>query len=316
MERKAFKLVILSRSFAKASDEPLKYLKDAGIMYELKRNSEAEDEEKIASLIGDADAVIVGSDRIRQLVFERCKNLKVISKHGVGLDGIDLEEAAKRNIMVTTTHTANTESVADHTWLLILAASRDLGYKMLHFDTVETQWNNSKLGMDVCDKTIGLYGYGKIGRAVALRARGFRNKILVYDPNIGEVKEDGLEIVKVDFTELMSESDIISLHAPLTDETKYVINRETIQMMKDGVIIINTSRGGLIDEKALLEALRGGKVKAAGLDVFLREPPIGNDLLKHKNVIATPHISAHSFEANFRMGMAAAENVVKMLNNQ
>jgi D-3-phosphoglycerate dehydrogenase len=314
MSRIKYKLVILSRTFAKSTKEPLVFLESAGVDYELKRNNDPENEERNASLIGDADAIIVGSDKIGEIVFERCKNLKVISKHGVGLDAIDIKKAAEKNIEVTITDFANNESVADLTWLLMLAASRNFINKVMKPENVMQRWNSTQLGNETCDKIIGLVGYGKIGRAVALRARGFRNKLLVFDPFVKNITEEGLDIVKAEFSELVARSDIISLHAPLNDGTKNIINREVIGNMKDGVIIINTSRAGLIDENALLEALKSGKVKSAGIDVFSEEPPTGNALLALDNVIATPHIGAHSLEANYRMGMMAAENVAKALN--
>jgi D-3-phosphoglycerate dehydrogenase len=311
-KNRKFKLVILSRSFAKSSDEPLKYLQENNIDYELKRNNEPENEEKIANSIGDADAVIVGSEIIGQKVFDRCKNLKIISKHGVGLDSIDLVGAEERNIVVTNTVNANNESVADLTWLLILATSRNIMKKTLSKENFH--WESGDLGNEVYRKTIGIIGYGNIGRSVARRGVGFDAKILVCDPMIKEIKsENGMNIRKVELDELFSQSDIISLHLPLNDATKHIINKKSISLMKDGVIIINTSRGDLIDENALSESLKAKKVKMAGLDVFSNEPPIGSPLFEADNLIATPHIATHSEEANYRMGMMAVKNVVDEL---
>lgn len=313
MERTMPKLVILSRTFAKSTDEPLTMLKAHHIECELQRNNMPEDEERIALMIGDADAVIVGSDRIGKTVMDRCPNLKIISKHGVGLDAIDVEEAHRRGIVVTLTEFANYESVADLTWLLMLAASRNLMGRAMNLGNALARWNDTALANETCEKTIGLIGYGKIGRAVAQRAVGFRNKVLVFDPLVEDVAIPGLDIVKVDLKELAAKSDIISLHAPLNDQTRGMVDEALIQRMKPGVILINTSRADLIDEAALYRALKSGKVKAAGLDVFSEEPPLKNPLLALKNVIATPHIGAHSQEANYRMGMMAAKNVIRVL---
>ncbi len=313
--KKRFKLVILSRSFAKSTDKPLILLKDSGIDYALKRNNEPENEEKIAEMIGDADAVIIGSERIGEVVFSRCKNLKVISKHGVGLDSVDLCGAKERNIIVTNTPDANHQSVADLTWLLILAASRNLLKNIVSPKTFD--WKVSPLTNEVYKKTIGIIGYGKIGAAVARRGMGFDNRVLVFDPMVStSLKVNGLDIKKVELNELLSQSDIITLHAPLNPQSKHMINGKAFGKMKDGVIIINTSRGGLIDESALNEALIAGKVKFAGVDVFSTEPPVGNPLLELDNVIATPHIGTHTMEANYRMGMAAVHNVVTELRKK
>lgn len=315
IDAKCYKLVVLSRSFAKVSLKPIEFLEDNGFSVELKRNHHVNDEEKVSELIGDANAAIVGSDKIGTLVFDRCKNLKIISKHGVGLDNVDMDGARERGIVVTNTPGANHESVADLTWLLVMAASRDF---LSICDSVrQMNWHSPSLGQEVLQKTIGIIGYGRIGKAVAKRAIGFENKVLIYDSAVERLEPVyGLDIRQVSLKTLFEESDIITLHAPLTAETAGLLNDEAFAIVKDGVIIVNTSRGELIDENALYKALVSGKVKAAALDVFAQEPPIGNPLLTLKNVIPTPHIGAHTKEANIRMGMIAAENIVKHFRAQ
>ncbi len=315
MQNKRFKLVVLARSFAKCSQKPLKYLESNGIKVEVKRNHNVNDEEKVAELIGDADAAIVGSDKIGQIVFDKCSNLKVISKHGVGLDSIDLEKAKSMGIIVTNTPGANHESVADLTWLLIMAASRELLDISEYVKRMD--WCYPKLGNEVIGKTIGIIGYGRIGRAVAKRAVGFENRVLVYDPLIETIDPIyDLDIQKVSLNTLLTESDIITLHSPLTAETQKMLGEDAFKIVKPGAIIINTSRGELLDETALYNALLSGKVKAAALDVFIKEPPVGNPLLTLNNVIATPHVGTHTEESNIRMGIMAAENVVAALKGQ
>lgn len=314
-DNKHYKLVALARSFAKVSSKPIEYLEENGIKVEIKRNHYVNDEERIAELIGDADAVIVGSDKIGQTVFDRCKRLKVISKHGVGLDSIDLEGAQKNGIIVTNTPGANHESVADLAWLLIMAASRDLLGVSEYVK--QMNWQYPHLGSEVFQKTIGIIGYGRIGRAVAKRAAGFENKVLVYDPVVQEIEPvNGLNIEKVSLNTLLAESDIITLHAPLTAETQGMLGEEAFNVVKPGVILVNTSRGELIDEEALYKALISKKVRAAALDVFIKEPPVGSPLLTLNNVIATPHIGTHTEESNMRMGMMAAKNVVRILKEK
>ena len=303
------KVVILSRTFGKATDEPLKYLEQNGFIVNLIRNNEPENVELIAEKIGDADAVITGSDVINQYVMDRCPNLKIVSKHGVGLDSIDLDLAKQRGIAVTKTPDANNESVADLTILLLLAILRRFRENIITTSTPD--WKAKTLSNDLYQKTVGLIGYGKIGLAVARRLEGFDCRILVFDPAINESKIQTRNTTIVSMEELLKNSDIVSLHIPLNDDTHHMISHRQISVMKDGAILINTSRGALVDEKALYDALTSGKLKGAGLDVFSVEPPVEEPLLTLANVVATPHIAPHTVESNYRMGMAAARNIVE-----
>lgn len=302
------KLVILSRSFAKGTDAPLKYLDAHGISYELIRNDRPLDTRRIASSIGDAKAVITGSDMIDSYVLDSCPNLELVSKHGVGLDNIDLELAKARGVRVRNTPETNNESVADMTLLLMLALLRDLpGNRIM---SKSPEWSGQGLTRDMFQKSVGILGFGKIGSAVAKRLIGFDCTLLVCDPCVDRsiVQLPGVSFVE--FDEMLREADIVTLHAPLTKETHGIIGARALSLMKPTSIIINTSRGALIDEKALYDALKSGRISGAGLDVFSTEPPVDEPLLTLDNVIATPHIAPHTVEANYRMGMAAAKNVV------
>lgn len=272
------------------------------------RNSEPENREYIVKQIGNAQAVITGSDVIDKYVMDKCPNLKIISKHGVGLDSIDLKEAERRGIKVTKTPDANNESVADLTLMFMLYLLREINNNRI--TSASPDWSTKKLSHDLYQNTIGLIGFGKIGRAVAKRLEAFQCNVLVYDPYIKEDQISGEYISLCPFEEVLSRSNVISLHLPLTEQTRGMIKRETIEKMKDGVILINTSRGALVDEKALYEALQSGKVGGAGLDVYSVEPPVNEPMLIHEHVLCTPHIAPHTEEANYRMGMAAAANVV------
>lgn len=308
-----YKVVILSRSFAKASDKPIHYLNEhKEISCRLVRNNEPENTAYIAEQIGDAEAVIVGSDIIDRYVIERCPNLKVISKHGVGLDNIDLDLAKQRDIKVTITANANNESVADLTLMFMLNIMRNFEENLIRSSS--PNWASNQLANDLFEKTVGIIGYGQIGRSVAKRLKGFSCRLLICDPMIEQI--DGskeFDGVIVTLEQLLEESDIVTLHAPLTEATYHMIDREAICKMKDRAVIINTSRGDLVDEEALYEALNEGKLKAAGLDVFSKEPPVDEPLLTLKNVLATPHIAPHTVEANYRMGILAAKNVIENL---
>ena len=308
-----FKVAVLSKSFAKSTSEPVDYLKKQSFQVIFRRNDEPFNEENVAECIGDADAAIISAqDVIGNIVFEKCRKLKVIADHGIGCDKIDMDEANRRGIRICTCP-ANFESVADLTWLLILAASRDL--LNASASVYQGKWEPSRfIGVEVWEKTIGIIGYGRIGKAVAQRAMGFHNMILVYDPYVSEIKSVNLpNIKKVQFDQLLRESDIITLHLPLVSETKKLFGKEAFEKMKEGVILINTSRGGLIDEDDLYQALKSGKIRSAGLDVFAQEPPIDNKLLELPNVIATPHIGAQTYDANLKMGMMAAEFIAEQL---
>jgi len=307
-----YELVILSRSFAKSSKLPIEYLDQyPDLDYKILRNNSPEDRDHVASQIGNANAVIVGSDVIDRYVIDKCPNLKVISKHGVGLDNIDLDSAKKKGIVVTKTINANNEAVADLTLLMMLAIQRDFSKNLINPDTLD--WTPKSLSNDLFEKTVGIIGYGEIGKSVAKRLAGFSCDILVYDPGFEGDDLSGIPVKKTELEDLYKISDIITLHLPLTDSTRNLIDVDAISKMKDGVVIINTARGGLIDEDALYQALINGKVKGVGLDVFAKEPPIGQPLLNLPNVVATPHIATHTLESNMRMGIKAVENVIHVL---
>lgn len=307
---KAYKIHILSRSFGKADPTPIEMLKAAGHQVELRRNDLSVDEDHIIELIGDADCVILGNDLINQKIVDACPNLKCISKQGVGMDRIDMGYCKEKGVAVFNTPLANNESVADHTLLLMLAAIRNLKNNII--DTPSPDWG-SKLTNDLFCKTIGLIGYGNIGRGVARRLAGFSCKILVFDPFITADKITTPNTFLVDMDTLLAESDIISLHAPLTEGTKDTINEETISKMKETAIIVNTSRGGLIEMNAFRKALKDGRIRGAALDVFIEEPPKDEECLVYPNVIATKHIATQTAECANRMGTEAARLALEFL---
>jgi len=307
------KVAVLSKSFAKASDKPVKKLEEAGLEILFRLNDDPSNENHVAELIGDCEgAIVAAQDRIGNIVFDRCKNLKVIADHAVGYDKIDIEGAKARGIVVKTCP-GNYESVADLAWMFILAASRNL---LPAVQSVKAgTWNPQAFsGVEVLHKTIGVVGYGQIGKAVIRRAMGFENKVLVYDPLVKDAPQiAGLDVRKVSLDELLGQSDIVSLHVPLNDGTKNIIDMEALNKMKSTAILINTSRGGLVDEEALYDCLQRGVIKAAATDVFENEPPGAHKLLSLPNFIATPHMGAQTADANIRMGMMAAGVIIDVL---
>lgn len=308
------RVAILSRSFATASDAPFRRLEEAGIAYTVRHNTEPENTRLIAELIGGADAVITGSDIIDRYVLDHCPNLRVVSKHGVGMDAIDQSLCRERGIAVCCTPNANNETVADLTVLLMLALQRELRANLLTEAT--PSWGCRRLTHDLFGATVGLVGCGRIGMGVARRLAGFSARILVYDPFLDPAALTTPDTHLVSLETLLAQSDIVSLHLPLTEETACLIGREAIARMRDGALLINTSRGGTLDYRALYDALVSGKLGGAGLDVYPTEPPVNEPLLELPNVLATPHIATYTREANLRMGLGAAENVIRFFQGQ
>ena len=267
------------------------------------------DEEELVSTIPEFHAAVVrGATKITKPVIEAGTNLELLVRAGIGLDNIDVTEAEKKGIQVSNTPSATTISVAEHTFGLMLATVRNQG--KANISMKEHKWEKKKFtGTELYGKTLGIIGSGRIGLAVAERAIAFGMKVVVFD--IVDVKTP-LDILQVEIDELLAQSDVISLHLPFTASTKHMISDEAFGKMKDGAIIINASRGGVVDEEALLRALESGKVRAAAIDVFEKEPPDDFALVDHPNVIAMPHIGAAASEGQKRAGF----EVVRILRER
>jgi D-3-phosphoglycerate dehydrogenase len=265
------------------------------------------DEAELVKTIPDFNAAVVrGATKVTRKAIEAGRNLELIIRAGIGLDNIDAPAAKEKGIPVANTPAATSISVAEHTFGLMLAAVRQHGKANLSMK--EHKWEKKVLsGTELYGKTLGIVGIGRIGREVARRALAFGMKVIAYD--VIKV-ETGLDVEQVSFDELLAESDIITLHLP--KQPKYIISDPEFEKMKNGVILVNASRGGTIDEKALLKALNSGKVRAAALDVFEKEPPDDFSLIDHANVIATPHIGAAAEEGQKRAGL----EVVKILKEK
>lgn len=273
--------------------------------------SEHLEKEELLKIMPEIEVLIVRSaTKVTADIIEAGTKLKIIGRAGTGLDNIDVKAAEGKGIKVINTPGANSISVAELTIGLMIACSRHIARGTI--DLKNGKWTKKELeGHELFGRTVGIIGFGNIGREVAKRLLAFNMNILAYDPF---VKETDMNVKMVDLDTLYKESDYVTIHVPLTPETKYLINKETISKMKDGVIIINAARGGIIDEAALYEALVNGKVYAAGLDVFEVEPPtdeLRQKLLALPNVVATPHIGASTFEAQERVGMLLVERLIK-----
>jgi glyoxylate reductase len=261
----------------------------------------------------DALATLL-SDKIDAEVFDAAPKLKMIAQLAVGFDNVDVQEATKRGIYVSNTPEVLTDTTADFAWTLLMALARRVveADKYVRMGKWEVGWHPAMLqGRDVYGATMGIVGAGRIGYAVAKRATGFSMKILFYDVIPRPEMEKDFGAKKVDLDELLKQSDFVSVHVPLMKETHHLINAEKLRLMKKTAYLINNSRGPVVDEKALYEALNEGRIAGAGLDVFEQEPTsLANPLLKLDNVVVAPHISSASYETRSKMAEMVADNLI------
>ena len=295
----------------KISDEAIKMLKEKHevVFSEL-------DPEGLLNEIGKYDALVIRSrTKVTKEVINKGKNLKVIGRAGVGVDNIDVPEATKRKIPVVNAPGGATVSVAELTFAHMLSLARNLSKSDKTMKNGE--WEKKTLkGTELCDKTLGLIGSGRIGTEVGKMAIAFGMKVIVYDPYLSKetAEEQGFELADLD--SLLKNSDFISIHTPLTDETKKMIDEKEFKKMKNTAFIVNCARGGIIDENALYNSLKEGKIRGAALDVYENEPPKNSPLLTLDNIVFTPHIGASTKEAQIRAGTITAEQVLKVLKNE
>lgn len=269
--------------------------------------------EELLQVIGGYDAVIVrGRTKLTPDVFVAAKKLKVAGRAGVGVDNINLPAAKEHGIMVVNSPLATTVSVAELTLGLMLSLIREIS--RADAGMKQSNWLKKDLrGTELYQKILGVIGFGRIGVAVADRAKAFGMKVIAFDPLIRpeEIQKRGGEPVSLD--ELLAQSDFITMHLPLTPESKNMLGKAAIEKMKSGVKVICAARGGVVDEAALLEALKSGKVAGAALDVFAVEPPGKSELAEHPKVVCTPHIGAETSEAQARAALDIASEVVAAL---
>ncbi len=272
--------------------------------------------EELLDVIGDYHAVIVrGRTKITEDVLSKAENLKVVGRMGVGVDNIDLQAAEAHGVTVVNAPVATTVSVAELTMGLMLSLIRDIPKADAGMKSGE--WLKKELvGTELYQKTLGVIGFGNIGEAVAKRALAFDMKIVAYDTNRPAEEIEAAGAQPVSFDELLKLSDLITMHVPHTESTHYIINDKALDMMKDGVLIIDLARGGVLEEAALLAALESGKVAGAALDVFEKEPPGDSPLAMHPKVVATPHIGGQTKEAQLRAGHDILSEVVNALDEK
>src|SRR5918996_951465 len=246
------------------------------------------------------------------------KDLKVIANMAVGYDNVDVEAAGERDIVVTNTPGVLDETTADVAFMLLLAAARRLGEGERLLRAGEWEWWGPKqlMGRDVWGKRLGIVGFGRIGQAVARRARGFGMEVLYHNRSRKEDAEQELGARYLDLDELLESADFVSVHTPLSGETHHLIGEAELGRMKPEAVFVNTSRGPVVDEAALADALAEGRIFAAGLDVYEEEPHVHPKLLELQNVVLAPHIGSASVETRDRMAALAAENIVAVLSGE
>lgn len=298
----------------------IKVLEDSNLVETIYYDDSSISEEEFNRALKKASALMVRIKDIKREMIQMASKLEIISKHGVGYDNIDVAAATKRKIPVTITPEANSDSVADHTLALMLALSRNLlkadtELKKGHFTRREHY-----TGLELEEKAVGIIGLGRIGSRVAKRCSlGFGMKVLAYDPFISTEYAGGFnsELLN-DLESLLKASAFVTIHTPLTPLTENMIGEKELQMMKTDAFILNTARGGIINESALYQALKQNWIKGAGLDVFVKEPPIPdeNPLLGLDNVLVTPHIAGGAKEAARKMATHAAEEILLVLGGK
>lgn len=309
------KILITSNSFGKFDPKPKAFMESLG--WEVVGNSyhHIMNEEEMMGEVAGVDAIILGSDIVSKKVLDKADSLKIISRYGVGIDNIDLEECEKRGIKVTVTRNCNTEAVADYTVGLILATTR-------HICNVDKNlkagvWQK-ETGLDLCHKTVGVVGLGAIGRQVIKRLKGFDCKILGYDKLLDEnyCKENDITVMEPE--EIFKQADVITLHVPGNPDGTPMIGEKELASMNENTILINTARGSLIDEKALIEALKGHKIYGYGTDVPSGEADEIEAIKKRfeglDNVVLSPHTAAVTVEAVNKMTNIAVDHILKFFD--
>jgi len=297
--------VLISDALSPAA---VQIFKDRGIEVDF-QPSLGKDKEKLAELIGNYDGLAIRSaTKVSAKILDKAKNLKVIGRAGIGVDNVDIPAATARGIIVMNTPFGNSITTAEHAISLMLALARQI--PEADSSTRAGKWEKNKfMGVEIFSKTLGIIGCGNIGSIVSDRAIGLRMKVVAYDPFLSEQRAKDIGVEKVELDTLFKSADFITLHTPLTEKTKNIIDATAINKMKKGVRIVNCARGGLVDEAALVEALKLGHVAGAAFDVFIEEPATSNSLFSLPNVVCTPHLGAATSEAQENVALQVAEQM-------
>jgi len=301
--------VLISDALSKAA---IQIFKDRGIEVDFQPNL-GKDKEKLAAVISEFDGLAIRSaTKVSSKILDQAKKLRVIGRAGIGVDNVDIPAATARGIIVMNTPFGNSITTAEHAITLMLALARQI--PQADASTQAGKWEKNRfMGVEITGKTLGVIGCGNIGSIVADRALGLRMKAIAYDPFLSLERAVDLGVEKVELDELLSRADFITLHTPLTEKTRNILDAKSLAKTRKGVRIINCARGGLVDEKALRAALDSGHVAGAAFDVFTTEPANENPLFGHPNVVCTPHLGASTSEAQENVALQVAEQMSEYL---
>lgn len=301
--------VLVTDSLAESGLDILRAAPDIELDYRAGLKGDA-----LLEAVANTDALITRSGTaVTPELVNAGTRLRIIGRAGVGLDNVDVEACTTRGILVINAPTANIMSATEHTMAMLLSLCRNI--PEAHASVKRGEWTRSKfMGLELDGKTLGVIGLGRIGTRVTTRARGFGMRVIAYDPYVASSVFEKVGATRVSLDELLTQADVVTVHTPMTDETRGMLGRTQIAMMKDGAIALNIARGGIWDEAALAEALNEGRLAGAAVDVYVEEPPAAeNPLLSAKNIILSPHIGANTIEAQDRVAVQTAEMVVEAL---
>ena len=291
----------------KLSPTAVQIFKDRGVEVDYLPDL-GKDKEKLLEAIPQYDGLAIRSaTKVTEKLINAATNLKVVGRAGIGVDNVDIPAASRRGIIVMNTPFGNSITTAEHAVAMLFSVARQI--PEANSSTHAGKWEKNRfMGVEITGKTLGVIGCGNIGSIVAMRGVGLKMNVIAFDPFLREQRASELGVEKVELDELFARADFITLHTPLTDKTRNIINKAAIAKMKDGVRIINCARGGLINEGDLVEALKSGKVAGAGIDVFETEPATESPFFALENVVCTPHLGAATSEAQENVALQAQKN--------
>ncbi len=304
---------------AKIPEAGIKMLREKGYAVDIYKNSDPITKAVLKDRLAETDALIsLLSDTIDEEIIGAAPKLKIIANYAVGYNNIDLEAARKRGIIVSNTPDILTPATADLTWALILSVSKRIpeADRFMRAGRFKGWGPQLMLGGDVSGKTLGIIGAGRIGRAVAKRAAGFDMRVVYFSRSRNKEIEQEANAFFRPLNTLLEEADFISIHCPLTEETHHLLNAERMKQIKKGAYLINTARGAVVDESALIKSLQSGRITGAGLDVYEFEPRVSAELLKMDQVVLLPHIGSGTIETREEMSRICARNIIEVLEGR
>src|SRR5882672_8064630 len=300
--------VLITDSLAESGLAILRAASDVEVLYKPGLKGQ-----ELLDEVAQSDALITRSGTaVTQELVNAGTRLRIVGRAGVGLDNVDVDACTARGILVINAPTANIMSATEHTMAMLLALCRNI--PEAHASVKRGEWNRSKfMGTELDGKALGIIGLGRIGTRITVRARAFGMRVIAYDPYIAASVFEKVGAERVSLDDLLARADVITVHTPLTDETRGMIGANEMSKMKEGVVVLNIARGGIYDEQSLADALNSGKIAGAAIDVYVEEPPKDNPLLSAKNIILSPHIGANTIEAQDRVAVQTAEMVIDAL---